>query len=121
MRWAAVSATTALAADAEETWEALRNGKSGITSIKEELTTPFLEGLELPVTIGGRLLEDFDSQLNRVEIRRLSYMQKMALLLNRLPTSMTTTLFVAAPGWKGTGPALRTSGTMTARCRSSPG
>lgn len=79
----AVSATTALAADAEETWEALRNGKSGITSIKEELTTPFLEGLELPVTIGGRLLEDFDSQLNRVEIRRLSYMQKMALLLNR--------------------------------------
>lgn len=74
----AVAATTALAADAEQTWEALLNGTSGITSIEERGA-----GFELPVTIGGRILEDFDTQLNRVEIRRLSYMQKMALLLNR--------------------------------------
>ncbi len=78
----AVSATTALAADAEETWEALRNGKSGITTISDELKQ-YLGDLELPVRIGGRILENFDAQLNRVEIRRLSYMQKMALLLNR--------------------------------------
>src|SRR6185312_12539139 len=74
----AVAATTALAADAEQTWEALLDGTSGITSIEDRSA-----GFELPVTIGGRILEDFDSQLNRVEIRRLSYMQKMALLLNR--------------------------------------
>ena len=75
----AVSSTTALAPDAEDTWTALRNGKSGITSIKDYLAGDF----DLPVTIGGRILEDFDALLNRVEIRRLSYMQKMALVLSR--------------------------------------
>ena len=52
----AVAATTALAADAEQTWEALLNGTSGITSIEERGA-----GFELPVTIGGRILEDFDT------------------------------------------------------------
>jgi len=75
----ALAATTALAADAEETWSALVAGKSGITSIKDHLYAEFT----LPVTIGGHLQEDFDAQLNRVEVRRLSYMQKMALVLSR--------------------------------------
>jgi beta-ketoacyl ACP synthase len=74
-----VALTSALAADAEETWTALIEGRSGI----RPLTEPFLEELGLPARIGGKLLEDFDGQLSRVELRRLSYLQKMALLLGR--------------------------------------
>src|SRR5689334_4910415 len=75
----ALAATTPLAADVEESWAALLNGKSGIGSIADRLIDEF----PLPVTIGGLIREDFDSQLSRVEVRRLSYMQKMALVLNR--------------------------------------
>lgn len=75
----AVASTTALAADAEQTWAALQTGASGISSIAEALGDEF----DLPVTIGGLLTEEFDPQLSRVEVRRLSYMQKMALVLNR--------------------------------------
>ena len=39
--------------------------------------------MDLPVRIGGQLLEDFDAELSRVELRRLSYLQKMALVLGR--------------------------------------
>ncbi|WP_036436468.1 KasA/KasB family beta-ketoacyl-ACP synthase [Mycobacterium sp. URHB0044] len=74
-----VAMTSALAADAEETWTALIDGRSGI----RPLTEPFVEELGLPARIGGKLLEDFDTQLSRVELRRLSYLQKMALLLGR--------------------------------------
>ncbi|MGE2836238.1 KasA/KasB family beta-ketoacyl-ACP synthase [Mycobacterium sp. SMC-4] len=75
----AVASTTPLATDAENTWSQLLAGKSGIGHIGE-----FLPGdVELPVRIGGRVTEDFDTELNRVEIRRLSYMQKMALVLSR--------------------------------------
>lgn len=75
----ALSATTALAADVEESWAALLNGKSGIGPIGDRLIDEF----PLPVTIGGLIREELDPQLNRVEIRRLSYTQKMALLLSR--------------------------------------
>lgn len=75
----ALAATTALAADAEESWAALLNGKSGIGSIADRLIDEF----PLPVTIGGLIREELDPQLSRVEVRRLSYTQKMALLLSR--------------------------------------
>lgn len=75
----AVAATTALAADAEQTWEQLIAGRSGIRGID----APFVTEFDLPVRIGGLLTEEFDPQLSKVEIRRLSYMQKMALVLNR--------------------------------------
>lgn len=75
----AVASTTALATDAESTWTQLQAGKSGIASIAEFLP----DDVELPVRIGGRVNEDFDAQLSRVEVRRLSYTQKMALVLNR--------------------------------------
>lgn len=75
----AVASTTALATDAESTWSQLQAGKSGIGSIAEFLP----HDVELPVRIGGRVAEDFDAELSRVEVRRLSYMQKMALVLNR--------------------------------------
>jgi beta-ketoacyl ACP synthase len=55
------------------------DGGSGIRA----LSGPFVEELDLPVNIGGQLLEDFDGELSRVELRRLSYPQKMALVLSR--------------------------------------
>lgn len=71
--------TNALATDAEATWTALLDGGTGI----RKLSGGFVEELDLPVGIGGQLLEDFDSELSRVELRRLSYPQKMALVLGR--------------------------------------
>jgi beta-ketoacyl ACP synthase len=71
--------TNALASDAEDTWAALMDGGSGIRA----LSGPFVDELDLPVNIGGQLLEDFDGELSRVELRRLSYPQKMALVLSR--------------------------------------
>ncbi len=71
--------TNALASDAEDTWAALLDGGSGI----RQLSGSFVEELGLPVTIGGQLLEDFDTELSRVELRRLSYLQKMAVVLGR--------------------------------------
>lgn len=71
--------TNSLATDAESTWAALLDGGSGI----RPLSGDFVGELDLPVTIGGQLLEDFDSELSRVELRRLSYPQKMALVLGR--------------------------------------
>jgi beta-ketoacyl ACP synthase len=74
-----VALTSALSTDAEETWTGLVDGRSGI----RKLSDPFVEELDLPVRIGGQIHEDFDSELSRVELRRLSYLQKMALVLSR--------------------------------------
>jgi beta-ketoacyl ACP synthase len=74
-----VALTSALSTDAEETWTALVDGRSGI----RRLTDPFVEELDLPARIGGQIHEDFDGELSRVELRRLSYLQKMALILSR--------------------------------------
>jgi beta-ketoacyl ACP synthase len=71
--------TTALATDADSTWKALLDGQSGIRT----LTDPFVEEFDLPVRIGGHLLEDFDGELTRVELRRLSYLQKMSTVISR--------------------------------------
>jgi len=71
--------TTALATDAEGTWKRLLNGESGIRTLDDY----FVELYDLPVRIGGHLLEDFESELTRVELRRLSYLQKMATVIGR--------------------------------------
>ena len=71
--------TTALASDAETTWKLLLDGQSGIRTLDD----PFVEEFELPVRIGGHLVEEFDSQLTRIENRRLGYLQRMATVLNR--------------------------------------
>ncbi len=71
--------TTALATDADGTWKRLLNGESGIRTLDD----PFVEQYDLPVRIGGHLLEDFDGELTRVELRRLSYLQKMATVISR--------------------------------------
>jgi len=74
-----VAMTTALATDADRTWQKLLAGQSGIRKLED----PFVEQYDLPVRIGGHLLEDFDSELTRVELRRLSYLQKMSTVLGR--------------------------------------
>jgi meromycolic acid 3-oxoacyl-[acyl-carrier protein] synthase II len=74
-----IAMTTALATDAETTWQRLLEGQSGIRKLED----PFVEQYDLPVRIGGHLLEDFDSELTRVELRRLSYLQKMSTVLGR--------------------------------------
>jgi len=74
-----IAMTTSVATDAEGTWKALLDGHSGIRKLQD----PFVEQYDLPVRIGGHLLEDFDDQLSRVELRRLSYLQKMSTVLSR--------------------------------------
>src|SRR3954471_17729966 len=74
-----IAMTTALATDADGTWQKLLDGQSGIRKLED----PFVTQYDLPVRIGGHLLEDFDSELTRVELRRLSYLQKMSTVLGR--------------------------------------
>lgn len=74
-----IAMTTALATDAENTWKMLLDGQSGIRLLDD----PFVTEYDLPVRIGGHLLEDFESELDRVEKRRLSYLQKMATVVGR--------------------------------------
>jgi len=74
-----VAMTTALATDVETTWKLLQDRQSGIRTLDD----PFVEEFDLPVRIGGHLLEEFDSQLTRVELRRMGYLQKMATVVSR--------------------------------------
>jgi beta-ketoacyl ACP synthase len=71
--------TTALATDAEGTWKRLLDGQSGIRTLDDY----FVELYDLPVRIGGHLLEDFEGELTRVELRRLSYLQRMSTVIGR--------------------------------------
>jgi beta-ketoacyl ACP synthase len=74
-----IAMTTALATDAENTWKLLLDRQSGIRTLED----PFVEEFELPVRIGGHLLEEFDSQLTRIELRRTGYLQRMSTILSR--------------------------------------
>ncbi|WP_264042388.1 3-oxoacyl-ACP synthase KasB [Mycolicibacterium hodleri] len=71
--------TTALATDAEGTWKRLQDGESGIRTLDDY----FVDLYDLPVRIGGHLLEDFESELTPGELERLSYLQKMATVVGR--------------------------------------
>jgi beta-ketoacyl ACP synthase len=74
-----IAMTTALATDAENTWKLLLDCQSGIRTLDD----PFVEEYDLPVRIGGHLLEDFDHQLTRIELRRSGYLQRMSTILGR--------------------------------------
>jgi beta-ketoacyl ACP synthase len=74
-----IAMTTALATDADSTWKRLLDGQSGI----RKLDDPFIEQFDLPVRIGGPLLEDFDHELTRVELRRYLFLQKISTRLGR--------------------------------------
>lgn len=73
----AVEATTALAADIESTWKGLLAGESGI----RELTDDFVTKWDLPVRIGGHLVDNIDEHMTRIDMRRMSYVQRMSKLL----------------------------------------
>jgi beta-ketoacyl ACP synthase len=75
----AVASTTPIAPDAENTWKLLLECRSGIRT----LDRPFVDEFQMPVRIGGQLVETFDEHLDRVERRRTSYMQKMSTVLGR--------------------------------------
>ncbi|HTQ15772.1 3-oxoacyl-ACP synthase KasB [Mycobacterium sp.] len=74
-----IAMTTALATDAENTWKLLLDGQSGIRTLDD----PFVEEYDLPVRIGGHLLEEFDHQLTRIELRRTGYLQRMSTIVGR--------------------------------------
>lgn len=74
-----IAMTTALATDAETTWKLLLDSQSGIRTLDD----PFVEEFNLPVRIGGHLLEEFDNQLTRVELRRMAYLQRMSTVMGR--------------------------------------
>ncbi|MEE6179926.1 3-oxoacyl-ACP synthase KasB [Mycobacterium sp. 050134] len=74
-----IAMTTAVATDVENTWKLLLDGQSGIRVLDD----PFVEQFDLPVRIGGHLLEEFDSQLTRIELRRTGYLQRMSTVLSR--------------------------------------
>ena len=75
----AIAMTTALATDAETTWKLLLDNQSGIRTLED----PFIKEYDLPVRIGGHLLEEFDHQLTRIELRRSGYLQRMSTILGR--------------------------------------
>ena len=74
-----IAMTTALAADAENTWKRLLDKQSGIRTLDNSFVAEF----DLPVRIGGHLLEDFDHELSRVELRRFLRLQKMSTVVGR--------------------------------------
>ncbi|BBX15954.1 beta-ketoacyl-[acyl-carrier-protein] synthase II [Mycolicibacterium duvalii] len=75
----AIEATTALAADIESTWKGLLAGESGIRILEDD----FVDKWDLPVRIGGHLVDNVDSHMSRIEMRRMSYVQRMSKLLAR--------------------------------------
>lgn len=74
-----VAMTTALATGVDDTWKKLLDGQTGIRRLEDE----FVELFDLPVRIGGHLLEDFDHELTRIELRRFLFLQKMSTVVGR--------------------------------------
>ena len=75
----AVAATTSVASDIESTWKGLLAGESGIHVLEDEFATKW----DLPVKIGGHLKEPIDEHMSRLDMRRMSYVQRLAKLLSR--------------------------------------
>ncbi|MGY4100161.1 KasA/KasB family beta-ketoacyl-ACP synthase [Nocardia sp. R16R-3T] len=73
----AVAATTSIADDIDATWSGLLAGRSGIGLLADD----FVAEYDLPVRIGGKLKSRPGDQLTRVEQRRHSYVEQMALVL----------------------------------------
>lgn len=75
----AYAAVTALADDMDQTWSRLLRGDSGIAALDDEFLTEY----DLPVRIGGKLRSHPGAHLTRVEQRRHSYVEQLALVLGR--------------------------------------
>ena len=74
----AVAATTSVAPDIESTWKGLLAGESGIRVLEDEFVTKW----DLPVKIGGHLKEPIDIHMGRLDLRRMSYVQRLAKYLS---------------------------------------
>lgn len=74
-----MAATTCLGAGLDTTWSRLLVGDSGIGT----LTDDFVTANQLPVRIGGRLVTQPGERLTRIEQRRMSFVQQLALVLGR--------------------------------------
>ena len=74
-----LAATTSIAGDVDATWKGLLNGESGIDTLDDS----FVDEYDLPVRIGGKLKVSPETLLSRVELRRLSYVERMATILGR--------------------------------------
>jgi beta-ketoacyl ACP synthase len=70
----AVTATTSIAPDIESTWKGLLAGESGIRVLEDD----FVGKWDLQVKIGGHLKEPLDPLMSRLELRRMSYVQRMS-------------------------------------------
>lgn len=75
----AVEATTALGADIDSTWKGLLAGESGIRILEDDFVTKW----DLPVRIGGHLVDPIDDHMGRLDLRRMSYVQRMSKFLGR--------------------------------------
>jgi beta-ketoacyl ACP synthase len=73
----AVEMTTSIGADTDSSWQALLSGASGITA----LTGP--EFAELPNAIGGTLVHDPTTDLDRIRKRRMCYVQQMSYVMGK--------------------------------------
>ncbi|MGW6377735.1 KasA/KasB family beta-ketoacyl-ACP synthase [Rhodococcus sp. NPDC055112] len=74
-----LAASTSIAGDVDATWKGLLAGESGIDVLED----PFIAEYDLPVRIGGHLKVNPDDALSRVEIRRMSFVERLALVLGR--------------------------------------
>ncbi|MBU8812317.1 3-oxoacyl-ACP synthase KasA [Mycolicibacterium goodii] len=75
----AVTATTSVAPDIESTWKGLLAGESGIRVLEDEFVTKW----DLPVRIGGHLVDNIDDHMTRLDMRRMSYVQRMSKFLSK--------------------------------------
>jgi len=73
-----LAASTSIAGDADATWKGLLAGESGIGTL-----SGFVDEYDLPVRIGGVLKSSPDESLSRVEVRRMSFVERLALTLAR--------------------------------------
>ncbi|MGW1739871.1 KasA/KasB family beta-ketoacyl-ACP synthase [Nocardia sp. NPDC001965] len=75
----AYAGATSIADDMDGTWSGLLDGRTGITTLDDD----FVAEYDLPVRIGGKLTAHPGAELTRVEQRRHSYVEQLALVLGR--------------------------------------
>lgn len=74
-----IGATSPLGGNAPDTWQAMLDGKIGVTS----LTAPWVDEFDLPVRIHAPLAVEPTEELPRVEARRLDRCQQVAMVAAR--------------------------------------
>jgi 3-oxoacyl-[acyl-carrier-protein] synthase II len=74
-----IGATTPIGGDAQSSWKALLDGKSGISSLQKE----WVEKYELPVTFAGQALVPAAEMLTPQEAKRLDPSSQFALVAAR--------------------------------------